>query len=163
MNQQMASFDPSCLLWAPKCLGSSRLLCLLASLFCLGVCIGFVLLSPVVFCSHFLLLCTLTPSHPSLSWTPLKWEQKEMKEGLPVGGRKDIWLPPDSMLFRSPPTLVRALTPPPPPVGLLINDMGPVQDELTVLCMRVYEQQTVGVNTAKPSFIHNTYYWFFSN
>lgn len=48
-------------------------------------------------------------------------------------------------------------------VGLLISGMGPVQDELTVLSMRVYEQQTVGVNTAKPSFIHNTYYWFFSN
>lgn len=43
-------------------------------------------------------------------------------------------------------------------VGLLINDMEPVQDELTAPCMRVYEQQTVGVNMAKPSFIHNTYY-----
>lgn len=117
-----------------------------------------VLLFSVPFSSS---VCTSSPhSRASFSFCyPLKWKQKEMKRGLPVGGRTDIWLLPDSMFFRSPPTLVRALPPPCSSLaGLLRNDMEPVQDELTVLCMRVYEQQTVGANTAKPSFIHNTYY-----
>lgn len=108
LSKQMGSFDWSCLLWAPKCLGGSQLLCAVTSVSCLCVSTGFVLFYSCYFLFSFLLLSTrptLAPSHPSLSVTPLKWGQKEMKGGFPVGGGKDIWLLPDSKLFRSPPSL----------------------------------------------------------
>lgn len=114
----------------------------------------------------FLFLSAFSTPRPQLFFSLYHLFKVEAERSVPVGGRKGIALLPPSSVLRGASVFLPILAIVPTLctlVGLSINDMEAVQDGLTGLCTHVYKQQTMEVNTAKPSFIYITYSWFSSN